>query len=111
MIFSIYFNFFFDTKSISGKEKILRKVNQTLINKYGVNSVHCNSDTKFMVHVENDKWDSLLLDLIEFSQVIGQQWIITGSINFECSLWSNHSKIVGVSSIGIDVDNVIPITP
>lgn len=107
MIFNIYFDFFFDAKSAQGKENTLKKINQVLVHKYSVESVNYIEGSKYLVTFESDAWEELVFKLIEFSQTIGQQWVITGSIDFEFNLWSNHSKIVGVSTIGISTDNIV----
>ena len=44
--------------------------------------------------------------MINYSQEIGHQWILTGNIEYECSLWTNHSKLVGVDSISITADYI-----
>ncbi|MBC1253414.1 hypothetical protein HB790_12865 [Listeria welshimeri] len=103
----IHFSFFIDAKSISGKRKMQKELTQPLVDQYGESSVNSNDVFKFTIQYEDFTWEYAFFNLIEFAQILGKQWIISGSINDYCSLWSNHSKIVGIDSIGIEVDHLL----
>ena len=104
MIIEIFFEFFLDAKTSSGKEKIFKKVCQNLTVIYGTTAVSHVNEAKFVVSVEVDKWELLVFKTISDSQKLGRQWILTGNIEYECNLWTNHSKLAGVNSISITTD-------
>lgn len=104
MIVEIFLEFFLDAKSISGKEKTLKKIKKNIIDTYGASAVSQLNEARFSVSVEAKEWMPLVFRIIKYSQTIGRQWVLTGNIEYECSLWTNHSKLVGVDSISVTAD-------
>ncbi|MCY4763334.1 hypothetical protein [Klebsiella aerogenes] len=104
MIIEIFIEFFLDAKSTQGKEKIIKKIHKNLMDKYGSTAVSRLNEAKFIVSVEAEEWKLFVFKMISYSQDIGRQWILTGNIEYECSLWTNHSKLVGVDAISITAD-------
>ncbi|CAI3926899.1 unnamed protein product [Commensalibacter communis] len=72
MIVKVYFDFFLDTKSVQGKEKILNKITRLLDTQYGCALVNHIENNKFIITYGIDTWKNLIFRLIEFSQTIGR---------------------------------------
>ncbi|NIF21328.1 hypothetical protein [Candidatus Pantoea multigeneris] len=104
MTIELFIEFFIEAKSTQGKEKIFKKIHKNLIGRHGPATVIPLSESKFIVSIEVDEWETCIFKVISYSQEIGRQWILTGNIEHECNLWTNHSKIVGVNSISISAD-------
>jgi len=54
MIVKVYFDFFLDTKSVQGKEKILNKITRLLDTQYGCALVNHIENNKFIITCEID---------------------------------------------------------
>ncbi|MEB5695211.1 hypothetical protein MXM31_03275 [Klebsiella aerogenes] len=106
MKIEIFIEFFLGAQKKQGKESVLKKIHKNLIAKYGSTAVSRANEAKFIVSVEVEEWTLFVFKMINYSQEIGHQWILTGNIEYECSLWTNHSKLVGVDSISITADYI-----
>lgn len=61
----------------------------------------------FEIQYKSDNWEGVIFQALKLRQQLGTEWLISGDVNFELNLWTNHSKIVGVESINIVFDNPI----
>ncbi|MDR0443876.1 MAG: hypothetical protein LBH44_10760 [Treponema sp.] len=103
MNYSIYVILHFETKKEHTKIKLMNKVKKIIEEEYKINQIEGNI---IIVELENiSTWEYCVYKIIDFAQDFGYQWIITGSINFEISLWSNDSKISGIKAMEINCSN------
>ncbi|MBP0595973.1 hypothetical protein J8I87_41460 [Paraburkholderia sp. LEh10] len=97
-------NFFLSAKSNQAKEKIENRIKSHL-DKNVMQLICCNVESGVELRGYCESWEQALYGFLKICQSMGQQWVLTGDIEFEFSAWTNHPTIVGVESIGVSAEN------
>jgi hypothetical protein len=106
-IFKIYLAFHLEANSPKSINNVSNKIKKILTNELNLTAVNIIKDNTFYIEKEFDEWENCIYYIIELSQNIGREWIITGTINYEINLWTNKPTIDGVKAIEINCDNNI----
>lgn len=53
----------------------------------------------FTVRINARSWNDTIVCVVECAQRVGYEWIISGDIMTDPEVWSNKSKISGITSI------------
>ena len=101
---NIVLDFFLSAKSEKSKEKIINKIKENIDHEFGA-FVSEQRQACFQIQVYCESWEAVVYRVLRTCQSFGRKWVVTGDIDFEFSAWTNDSKLVGVESIGVSVDN------
>jgi hypothetical protein len=103
MDYSVYITLHFETEKEQTRDKLKNNFIKTISNELELKETDKNI---IIFEIKNmSTWELCMYKIIKLSQNIGRQWIITGSIEFGISLWSNNPIITGIKAIEINCDN------
>ena len=105
MVYEIYLTFHFEAKSSKSIDNTFNKIKKILEKDLELKILNIQNYS-FLVKKEFYHWEKCVYEIIKLSQEIGRQWIILGTINFELTLWTNETKIIGVKNIEISCQNI-----
>lgn len=103
---NIYINLFFDdnVKKLSSKNKIKNNL-INLLSSFDNFTLSHQDNVVLLIKCDIFEWEKTVFDLIILSQKLAYSWVLTGSINFDYSAFSNKTKISGLKSISVECRN------